>query len=90
MPRIKFFERASRSVIKSISFRIIVIIADTVIIFSLTHKVELAIGIIIASNLASTILYYLHERLWNRIHWGKTKRSVPEIKLKLKNNPANH
>ncbi|MGD0027783.1 MAG: DUF2061 domain-containing protein [Candidatus Bathyarchaeia archaeon] len=25
------------------------------------------------SNIYTTIAYYFHERIWNRIGWGKTK-----------------
>jgi uncharacterized membrane protein len=27
----------------------------------------------IATNLASTLIYYAHERVWNGVYWGKGK-----------------
>ncbi len=61
----------SRTLVKSVGFRIIVIISDTLLIFALTRQVRLTLGLAIATNLASTTIYYLYERLWNRISWGQ-------------------
>lgn len=66
-----FFNRVKRSVTKSVTFRILVMLADGLIIYAITKEVFLAIGIIIFSNISSTIIYYVHERAWNRIEWGK-------------------
>jgi len=63
-----------RSFAKALTFRIIVIISDITVIYLLTRKIELSIGITLATNIASTMLYYLHERTWNRIGWGKEVR----------------
>jgi len=67
----KFSEKLSRSVVKSVTFRILVIISDSIIIYSISHRLDLTIGVILFSNFSSTILYFIHERVWNSIHWGK-------------------
>ncbi|HSX41411.1 MAG TPA: DUF2061 domain-containing protein [Candidatus Saccharimonadales bacterium] len=69
-----FHEAASRSLVKSLSFRMVVICSDLTIILLFTHRLETALPIIVLTNLASAALYYFHERVWNQIHWGKTKR----------------
>lgn len=66
-----FFENIKRSVAKSVTFRILVMLTDGVIIYVLTQEVFLAVGIIILSNISSTIIYYIHERVWHKIKWGK-------------------
>ena len=63
----------ARSLVKSITFRTVIIIADLLVIFWLTHRVDQTIALTIATNMASTILYYTHERVWNHIRWGRTK-----------------
>ena len=63
-------EKHQRSIVKSITFRIIVVISDLTIITLVTHRYDVAIGITVATNIGSTILYYLHERVWTRIKWG--------------------
>ena len=70
----KFYEHASRSLVKSLTFRCLVLISDGIIVFSITHKYEVALGVILATNLASMFLYYIHERFWNGVHWGKAHK----------------
>ncbi len=75
-----FIEKSKRSLAKTATFRITVIIADLIIIYALTHKFYITLSIIVLSNLASTILYFLHERIWNRISWGKMKNVIASNK----------
>jgi len=64
-------EHHRRSVVKSITFRVVVLLVDYVVIFAITRRHDIAIGVLVATNLASTILYYLHERVWARVSWGR-------------------
>jgi uncharacterized membrane protein len=68
-----FYEHSKRSLVKAIIFRILVLISDGIIIFAITHRYDITLSVIILSNFSSTILYFLHERLWNKISWGKYK-----------------
>ena len=67
-----FSERVSRSVAKAVTFRLLIILADSIVIFALTHRYDITLWVVIISNISSTILYFLHERVWNGIHWGKS------------------
>jgi uncharacterized membrane protein len=67
-------EHIKRSVVKATTFRIVVVIADTLIVLALTHRYDLALGFVILTNVASTLLYYFHERVWAHIHWGSTQK----------------
>ena len=69
----KFKETKERSITKSVTFRVLVIISDLVVIYILTRKVVATIAITVFTNLASTIFYFLHERIWNNISWGKQR-----------------
>jgi uncharacterized membrane protein len=60
-----------RSVVKSITFRVLVVIADLIVIYILTKRIDTTIWLTVATNLTSTILYFIHERVWNNIKWGK-------------------
>jgi uncharacterized membrane protein len=66
-----WFEPISRSITKAVTFRIVILVSDSVIVYALTHRVDLTVGVMIFSNLASTILYIFHERAWNKISWGR-------------------
>ncbi len=66
-----FHEHNKRSIAKALTFRGIILISDGIIIFLITHRYDVAFAVIVFSNLASTVLYFFHERAWNKIHWGK-------------------
>jgi uncharacterized membrane protein len=62
-----------RSFLKSITFRITVITSDAIIIYALTRRIDLTAGLVIITNCSSTVLYFVHERIWNRIQWGRVQ-----------------
>lgn len=64
-------ETLGRSVAKTVSYRILILILDFTTIYLFTHKVEIAFSFMIVSNIYTTLGYFFHERLWDRIHWGK-------------------
>lgn len=68
-----FHESNTRSIIKAITFRFIILCSDAVVVFTVTHNYNTTLNVILISNLASTVLYFFHERAWNTIHWGKKK-----------------
>jgi len=59
-----------RSLVKAITYRVVIIILDFTVIYILTHRVDVALGFMIISNIYTTAAYFVHERLWNRIKWG--------------------
>lgn len=69
-------ESARRTLVKTISYRIFIMILDFTFLYIFTHKIEIAIGFMIASNIYTTGGYYIHERIWNRIKWGINLKSV--------------
>jgi uncharacterized membrane protein len=56
-----------RSLLKSISWRIIGSSTTLLIAFLLTGSITVAGSIAINQFIANTILYFLHERIWNKI-----------------------
>ena len=64
-------EAKKRSVLKAVSWRIVCLIVAFVIadIFIGDHAESAYISI--ATNSVNFVLYYLHERFWNRISWGR-------------------
>lgn len=73
MGRHDFKERWTRSLVKAITYRIVIIILDFTVIYLLTGRVETALGFMLISNIYTSIAYYFHERIWNIINWGKKK-----------------
>ena len=59
-----------RSLVKAVTYRIVIIILDFTVIYILTHRVDVAVGFMVISNIYTTAAYFVHERIWNRIRWG--------------------
>jgi uncharacterized membrane protein len=64
-------ERFSRSLIKSVSWRIIGTLDTIVISYLITGKLAFALSIGGIELVTKMILYVVHERVWNKIKWGK-------------------
>lgn len=60
-----------RSLLKAATFRTVVLTSDALVIYLITKKVGETIGLVILTNFASTFLYFIHERFWNKISWGR-------------------
>jgi uncharacterized membrane protein len=67
-------ETRKRSVVKALTYRGVIICLDFLAIYIFTHKVEVALGFMIVSNVYTTVGYFLHERIWARIVWGREPR----------------
>lgn len=64
-------ENRYRSFVKSVSWRITGTIDTFLISFIVTGKVNLALSISLFEVFTKMTLYYLHERIWNRINKGR-------------------
>jgi uncharacterized membrane protein len=64
-------ESLSRSITKTVTYRVLIMILDFSTIYLLTGKVKIAVGFMVASNVYTTIAYFAHERIWDRVKWGK-------------------
>jgi len=66
-------EHRARSITKAITYRLVILVLDFTVIYLLTGRVEVAFGFMLLSNVYTSIAYYFHERIWNRVNWGKKK-----------------
>ena len=64
-------ERWSRSLLKSISWRIIGTLDTILISYVITGELVFALSIGGIELVTKMVLYVVHERLWNKINWGK-------------------
>ena len=62
-----------RSLVKTITYRIAILALDFIVIYLFTGKYVIALGFMILSNIYTTVGYYAHERIWDRIKWGTKK-----------------
>jgi uncharacterized membrane protein len=61
-----------RSLAKSLTWRIIAILSTFGVGYILSGSVAFAAGLSFLSNLINFVLYYVHERVWLRVDWGKS------------------
>ena len=61
-----------RSIAKTISWRITGSFSTFLISYFILGSFLIAGSIAVVQITANTILYYLHERVWNKIGWGKS------------------
>lgn len=62
-------EAVSRTLLKTLSYRLFILAFLTIYLF--TGQAKIAIGFMIVSNIYTTIAYFVHERIWDRVKWGK-------------------
>ena len=67
---LKINETRKRSFLKAVSFRVIEVIVDALIL-SIFVSPKIAIGLAIGLELLCLGLHYGFERIWNRIPYGR-------------------
>jgi uncharacterized membrane protein len=79
-------DKPIKSIMKSLSWRIVGTLDTMIISYFITGKISLALSIGSVEVLTKTVLYYFHERLWAHIHkismirFIKRKRKIYEVK----------
>jgi uncharacterized membrane protein len=70
-------ETTRRSVAKALSWRFVATLITTAIVYAVTGKGDFAAGIGLADTTIKLFVYIGHERIWNRIQYGR-KVEQPE------------
>lgn len=71
MNQLKFYERAMRSLGKVVTWRILVTITNFIGGYLASGDWRVGLGVVGFALLVNSVLYYFHERAWNRINVGK-------------------
>jgi uncharacterized membrane protein len=74
-------ESHTRTVVKSISWRVVATLTTMVIVYIFTGEALTSLGVGFFEVLAKITFYYLHERAWNRISWGQPKHPLAHIPI---------
>ena len=72
--RKKTKDSPQRSILKTISWRVLATTATMIIIYVISGSLDWAIMGGIFDVVVKLVLYYAHERLWTNIEWGKSWR----------------
>jgi len=64
-------EKRSRSLAKTISWRIVATATTIFLVFLFTGSLTISASVGIFEILSKSIIYYLHERVWNMLNLGR-------------------
>jgi len=72
-------DKHKRTLIKTLTWRLIALLVTVIVfyIYSRDAKGSLTVGL--AANIIKMAIYYVHERVWNRIRFGRVKE--PEYQI---------
>jgi uncharacterized membrane protein len=63
-------EGLSRAVVKTVVYRVIMVLITVVVAFVFTDDAVTSVSIGLTANVVKTFTYFGYERLWARIDWG--------------------
>lgn len=64
-------ETRLRGVVKALTYRFWQSLNTFVISFVITGSIEMAAAIVSIEVVLKLIIYYFHERIWDKLSWGK-------------------
>ena len=67
----KFKDTNARSLVKAASWRLVGTLDTILLSFLITGNSITAFSVGVSEIITKTLLYYLHERAWNKIAWGR-------------------
>jgi uncharacterized membrane protein len=74
-------EKSSRSIVKTISWRMLGTIDTIIISWIVVGNLNFAVTIGGIELFTKMILYYFHERAWNRSNFGRVKQTPIEYEI---------
>jgi uncharacterized membrane protein len=75
---LRMADKHYRSLIKGVSWRITGSIDTLIISFFITGKLKLALGIMSVEFFTKVLLYYFHERVWEKLSFGRVKPAAKD------------
>ena len=69
----------TRSIAKAVSYRVLGSISTAIIVFVFSGDLKVSLGVGALDVVMKVALYYLHERLWNHISFGRQRPPEYEI-----------
>ena len=64
-------DKITRSIAKTISWRLVGTLDTIIISWIITGEITMALSIGSIELVSKMLLYFFHERAWNKIKWGK-------------------
>ena len=72
-------ESNTRSIAKAVSYRMLGSMVTALIVFVFSGNIKTSVGVGALDMVMKIVLYYLHERVWNHIPYGRQRPPEYEI-----------
>ncbi|MCA9644397.1 MAG: DUF2061 domain-containing protein [Polyangiaceae bacterium] len=73
------YESRARSIVKALSWRVFATLITTGVVYFMTGKLDNALQIGLLDTFAKLGLYFGHERMWERIRFGRVRYTDYQI-----------
>lgn len=70
----------SRSLVKTITWRVVAVLVTMIAVYLYNKDIRESLIVSLSANTVKMILYYLHERFWNKINFGR-KKIAPDYQI---------
>lgn len=64
-------ETGLRTLAKAITWQVSGLVVMVALAYGATGSLSIAGGLALASSAAGFVTYFLHERIWQRVRWGR-------------------
>lgn len=79
-----------RSIAKSVTWRLVGVFILAAITWEFTKSVEETTKVTVVFHGIRLVLYYWHERIWERVSWGRIKHPLARYEVRPDLTPGDH
>jgi len=72
-----FLETTARTIVKSVSWQLMGLITMSLIGYAFTRSFSAGGGIALVGAVTGLVTFVIHEKIWNRVCWGRAQRGEP-------------
>jgi uncharacterized membrane protein len=65
-------EHHRRSIVKALTWRVTGTLDTFILSYLITRQLKFAIAISATELVTKIVLYYFHERIWEKVRWGRS------------------
>ena len=72
-------EKHARTIFKTLSWRILASSTTLLLVYFFTGNVVISAGVCIIEMAVKTLIYYIHERIWDKTNFGRKMINLPQL-----------
>jgi uncharacterized membrane protein len=72
-------EKHARTIFKTLSWRILASSTTLLIVYLFTGSVVISAGVCVIEMVVKTLIYYVHERVWDKTNYGRKMVNLPRL-----------